>query len=153
MAFDPNLPAPNSRIVSAELRDQFNGLKALIDLILPVGSMLGYLKSLPGVPALPGTWAECNGQAISDPQSPLDGISLPDLNGAQGGVPVFLRGANASGGTGGNEIHSHNLSLNINGGTVQQGSDITVFPPGNYSSDPASSLPTYYEVVWVIRVK
>ena len=24
---------------------------------------------------------------------------------------------------------------------------------GNYNTDPASSLPSYYEVVWVIRVK
>ena len=47
MSFNPNLPAPNSPILSAELRDQFNGLKALIDLILPVGCLVGYLKSLP----------------------------------------------------------------------------------------------------------
>ena len=75
------------------------------------------------------------------------------MNGAQGGVPVFLRGANASGGTGGTETHSHGLPLNINGGTVAAGSDVTVFPPGNYTSDPASSLPPYFEVVWVMRVK
>jgi hypothetical protein len=31
MAFDPTLPATNSPIVSAELRNQFNGLKALVD--------------------------------------------------------------------------------------------------------------------------
>ena len=35
--FDPNLPAPNSRIRSAELRDQFNGLKELIDAV-PAGT-------------------------------------------------------------------------------------------------------------------
>jgi len=31
MAYDPNLPANNSPISSAELRSQFAGLKALID--------------------------------------------------------------------------------------------------------------------------
>ena len=31
MAYDPNLPANHSPIVSAELRSQFAGLKALID--------------------------------------------------------------------------------------------------------------------------
>ena len=31
MAFDPTLPANNSPIVSAELRNQFNGLKAILD--------------------------------------------------------------------------------------------------------------------------
>ena len=31
MPFDPTLPANNSPIVSAELRNQFNGLKTLMD--------------------------------------------------------------------------------------------------------------------------
>ena len=31
MVFDPNKPAPNADILSQELRDQFNSLKALID--------------------------------------------------------------------------------------------------------------------------
>ena len=35
MAFNPTLPLDNSLLVSAEMRDQFNGLKALID-ALPV---------------------------------------------------------------------------------------------------------------------
>ena len=39
MAFDPNLPAANSPIVSAELRSQFNGLSDRIDecALNPVG--------------------------------------------------------------------------------------------------------------------
>lgn len=31
MAFDPNLPANHAPIVALELRNQFNGLKALLD--------------------------------------------------------------------------------------------------------------------------
>jgi len=130
MAFDPNLPQPNSRIRSAELRNQFNALKALIDGLLPVGMIVGWAKSLPNMPALPGTWVECNGQSINDAASPFNGLNAPDLNGAQGGVPVFLRGANASGGTGGAETHSHGLPLSVNGGAAQMGADVTVFPPG-----------------------
>ena len=34
MPFDPNLPAANSPIVSAELRDQFNGLDDKYDLAI-----------------------------------------------------------------------------------------------------------------------
>jgi len=151
--FDPNKPADNSPLDAGEMRNQLNALKALLDAVYPVGGVTGYLKSLANVPALPGTWVECNGQPINDAESPLNGMSAPDLNGAQGGVPVFLRGATTSGGTGGSEIHSHGLGLNINGGTVQQGADLAVFPPGIYNSDPASSLPPYYEVVWVMRVK
>ena len=43
--------------------------------------------------------------------------------------------------------------LMINGRLAQQGAEITIFPPGNYQSDPASGLPPYYEVVWVVRIK
>ena len=153
MSFNSNLPADLAEIDAGELRNQFNGLKALIDGMFPVGCVVGYLKSLNNVPALPGTWAECNGQAVVDAESPLNGQSLPDLNGAQGGVPCFLRGANTSGGTGGNETHTHAVVLNINGGSVPQGSDFVVVPPGLYNTDPASSLPSYHEVVWVVRVK
>ncbi len=153
MPFDPNLPAHNSPLDAGEMRQQLNSLHALTLGSGPVGGLAAWLKSFPNTPALPATWAECNGQAINDPASPFHGLSVPDLNGAQGGVPLFLRGANVSGGTGGSETHSHGLPLNINGGTVQQGADVAVFPPGNYGSDPASSLPTYYEVVWIVRIK
>jgi hypothetical protein len=153
MAFDSTFPQDNTPATAEAMRQQLNALKALIDGVYPVGCLTGYLKSLANVPALPGSWVECNGQPINDAASPLNGLNAPDLNGAQGGVPVFLRGATASGGTGGAETHSHGLGLNINGGTVQQGSDVGIFPPGNYTSDPASSLPPYCEVVWVLRVK
>ena len=153
MPFDPNLPQANTLADAAQMRAQLNALKALIDGMFPVGCVVGYLKSLNNVPALPGTWAECNGQTINDPASPLVGVSLPDCNGAQGGPPCFLRGAGASGGTGGGETHTHVMNLNINGGSVPQGADFAVVPPGVYNTDPASSLPTYYEVVWVVRVK
>ena len=63
------------------------------------------LPRLTGVPALIGTWAECNGQVLSDAGSPLNGVTLPDLNGAQ----RFLRGASASGGMGGSD------TLNLGG--------------------------------------
>ena len=36
MAFDPTLPTSNSEIKSAVLRNQFNGLKSLIDAV-PAG--------------------------------------------------------------------------------------------------------------------
>ena len=153
MPFDPNKPAGNTPANSTEMRAQLNALKALIDGMFPVGCIAGYLKSLGNVPALPGTWAECNGQTINDPESPLNGVTLDDLNGAQGGPPVFLRGALTSGGTGGNETHTHAVDLNINGGSAPQGADFVVVPPGVYNTAPASSLPTYYAVVWVLRVK
>ena len=157
MPFDPNIPAPHTRIVSAELRDQFNALKALIDALavpsVPIGSIQSWAKNLPGVPALGAGWLECNGQVVADAASPMNGQFLPDLNGAQGGPPCFLRGALTSGNTGGSETHSHAVDLNVNGGTAQAGADYGIFPPGAYNTAQESTLPTYYTVVWVMRVK
>jgi hypothetical protein len=153
MAFDSTFPQDNSPATAAGMRQQLNALKALIEAVYPVGCVTGYLKSLANVPALPGSWVECTGQIINDAGSPLNGANAPDLNGAQGGAPCFLRGAMASGSTGGDEFHSHGLALNVNGGIGAQGADLSVFPPGNYTSDPASSLPPYCDVVWVMRVK
>ena len=146
MSFNPNLPANNSPIVSAELRNQFNGLKALIDDAAPIGCLKAWLKNFPGVPALPASWAECSGQVVNDPQSPLNGQTLPDLNGEQ----RFLRGAGVSGGTGGSDNHTHGISTQaVNGVTL--GGDSYSAPTSN--TDPAPTLPSYYEVVWVMKVK
>ncbi len=202
--FDPNFPPAYTRIRSLELRNQFNGLKALIDAIpagpagpqgsqgpagatgaagpagpqgpvgatgaqgaqgpqgptgaagisMPIGGVCAWMKTLTNVPALPGEYVECNGQVLSDAGSPLNGITLPDLNSAQ----RFLRGASASGGTGGADTHTHGLmALDADHGNFTSVSnasnDVNVLVPGTYSTDNGSSLPSYYEVVWVIRVK
>ena len=153
MAYDPNFPPTNALLVSAEFRDQFNGMKAIIDAQgVPVGCVLAYLKTLAGVPALPATWVECNGQVLNDAQSPLNGATIPNLNGASGGARRFLRGANASGGTGGADTHAHAMPLSPatlgNAGSPDQYN-----LPASGTTSPASSLPSYYEVVWVMRVK
>src|SRR3954467_14359756 len=92
--FDPNYPANNTPATATGMRAQLN---ALLDAAAPIGSVKAWLKSFPGVPALTAHWAECSGQVLNDAQSPLNGQALPDLNGTQ----RFLRGAAASGGTGG----------------------------------------------------
>jgi hypothetical protein len=173
MPYDPNFPPTNAELISAEFRNQFQGLKALIDAVpagpagpagaqgpqgavgpqgapgatgapgisVPIGGVFAWMKNLAGIPALGSEWVECNGQVLNDVDSPLNGITLPDLNNAQ----RFLRGASASGGTGGTDEHSHAVDDNAGVRVIQQGSDFGV----NFTS----SLPSYYEVVWVIRVK
>lgn len=61
----------------------------------PVGSIIAWHPHLfpGGPPALPAGWAPCNGQVLNDPQSPLHGRTLPNLNGEQ----RFLRGGTTSG--------------------------------------------------------
>ena len=143
--FDPNKPADNSPLDAGEMRNQLNSLKALIDAVYPVGCVSGCLKSL--APALPGTWVECNGQLLNDVQSPLNGQTLPDLNGA-GGPQRFLRGAATSGGTGGGDT----LVIPSEVPVDNNGDDSTTTVVSGPQSD-LPILPSYYEVVWVVRVK
>lgn len=122
----------------------------------PIGSITAWAKSLTGVPSLPSGWVECNGQSLSDTGSPLNGQTIPNLNASGGGTQRFLRGATASGGTGGADTHVHTLG-NISTGsiTVDNGAAVQVVAAtaASESTDNGSSLPSYYEVVWIMRVK
>jgi uncharacterized protein YjiK len=130
---------------------------------IPIGGVIAWLKSFSGVPALSTAYVECNGQVLSDAASPLNGQTIPNLNNSGGGATNrFLRGATTSGGTGGTEDHTHTIT-NLNTGTENStytacsGAD-AVAAAGHIhdvsgTSDSASTLPSYYEVVWIIRVK
>ncbi len=161
MPFNPTLPAFRTRIVSADLRENFTSLKALLDtqaaqiaslqtavLALgaaqaPIGGVLPWFKDTPGVPALPPNFVECNGQFLSDPESPLDGELMPDIN---TGAQRFLRGALNSGGLGG--IDSFATAQADNSGINPPVTFVTTeFSPG------AVPFPPYVTAVFVIRVK
>jgi len=68
-------------------------IEAIAATLIPVGTILAWHKSLTGTPPLSSRFLECNGQVVSDIESPLDGQTLPDLN----GQARFLRGSSASG--------------------------------------------------------
>jgi hypothetical protein len=59
-------------------------LTYLDEISVPVGGIIGWHKSFANVPALPasGKWVECNGQVLADAGSPLNGQTIPNLNGA-----------------------------------------------------------------------
>ena len=163
MPFNPNLPAENTPLDAVEMRAQLNALKALIDALqtqvnglLPVGFIGAWPKGRVNLPALPGTWVECNGQTLDDPQSPFHGQVIDDLNGATG-PKRFLRGAATSGGTGGADTHTHDIDLQIMSANTADGGDHTSVIPTVYTttapSPAGTELPSYYEVVWVMRVK
>jgi hypothetical protein len=153
MPFDPNLPHDGALIDAVELRSQFNALKALNDALAaqvanlqfgatPIGGVVAWFKNKPGVPPLPPNFLECNGQTVSDPESPLDGVTLDDLNGAG----HFLRGGNTSGQVGGSDTFAIT--------TVDfTGSGTTVNVPTTDYSPGASPIPLHTSVVWVMRVK
>ncbi|MBL4706097.1 MAG: hypothetical protein JKY54_16340 [Flavobacteriales bacterium] len=71
--------------------------------LIPIGSIVGWHGNMAGVPGLPAGWYECNGQAVSDAASPMNGQAVPNLNNAttseSGDVSRgrFLRGNTTSG--------------------------------------------------------
>jgi hypothetical protein len=118
--------------------------------VVPVGAVTAWLKSFPNTPALPADFVECNGQTLSDPESVYDGQTIPDLNGS-GGTKRFLRGASASGAAGGSDTNTHNHGLTSHRSAQGIGIDVQ----GNYTCNNSdiSILPSYYEVVWIMRIK
>jgi len=82
-------------------------------------------------------------ETLSDAESPFDGQVIPDLNGDN----RFLRGSSTSGSTGGSETHTHTI------GTATRASSPFNQLGTNTTTDAGSTLPTYYEVVWVMRIK
>ena len=105
--------------------------------------MLPWFKDLPGVPPLPANFVECNGQFLADPESPLDGQLMPDIN---TGAQRFIRGGLASGAVGG--IDSFATAQADNAGVGAAQNFVTIdFSPG------AQPFPPYVTAVYVIRVK
>ena len=123
----------------------------------PVGTIIGLHKSMTGVPALPGTWVECSGQVINDSNSPMNGETVPDLN----GDARFLRGSSTSGTEEADmfEDHTHTHSYIVgqgNGagswGMAAGGSDLaTITSIG--SEGGAETRPINMSVIWIMRIK
>ncbi len=132
--------------------------------LVPIGCILGWAKTIAGVPALNDGFVECSGQVLSDGDSPIDGQTIPDLNGSN----YFLRGNSTSGGTGGESTHvltdaempSHHHSFpkgsGSGSGPVQNsdgGSGSTQDTDTKGSDTAHENKPPFYNVVWVMRVK
>jgi len=116
-----------------------------VPLNLPVGSIIPWAKTLTNTPALTSSWAECNGQTLSDAGSVYNGVTLPALNGNSEATKIFLRGSTTSGSTGGSMPQA-----------VETGNtDFTPYNGVNSTNTVAKGVrpPPYYEVVFIIRVK
>ena len=130
--------------------------------IVPIGSIVSWLQSLTGTPALPSNFVACSGQTISNPLSPYNGVTLPDLNGNQ----YFLRGNNTDGSTGGSETHNHTMNLSSwspnldsagGGGFQTTGyggyvSDVIASSGDSQNTSNENNLPPFYSVIFIIRI-
>ena len=118
----------------------------------PIGSLLAWAKTTTGVPAtLPAGWIECDGSTVSDADSPINGQAVPNLNGSTDATKKYLRGNTTSGGTGGITAHGHTVSATTHGMTDYSTPKISEVNDVNLTS--TTSLPSYQEMVWIIRIK
>jgi hypothetical protein len=127
--------------------------------IVPIGGVVAWLKTLTGCPALLPNWVECNGQVLSDGESPFNTQTIPNLNGAvsAGLKGRFLRGNATSGDLEDSQNLQHNHSAlhqassqnswGLGGGTLARSSGNT----GN--SGGSEARPYNYSVVWIMRIK
>jgi len=120
---------------------------------VPIGGIVPWFKDFTNVPSLPDEFAECNGQTLNDAESPLDGQTLPDLNGSSG-KNRFLRGDTTSGETGGSATSTHNHSM---GGEFSDREDGLSEAVSNLDATTGSTtidtVPPYTDTVMVMRVK
>ena len=125
--------------------------------IVPIGAIVAWVPDLPGTPPLLPNFVLCDGTVLSDGDSPLNGQTIPDLNGNH----HFLRGADTSGGTGGSTSHGHGYSgttstVSYYGATDNAGGyGYTTNHDHTYSgtSNGADGSPPYMNVVWIMRIK
>jgi hypothetical protein len=103
-------------------------------------------------PLLPDGWLECDGSTISDADSPLDGVAVPNLNGTTDASKAFIRGVDAN--TTDNSvsdathIHSSNNTISASGSGGSSAWD-----GGQPTTTATRAVPPYAEMVWIIRIK
>jgi len=136
-------------------RNALNAVPSALNVEVPIGSIIAWHKSMPGTPALPSNFVECNGQTLNDSESPYQGAVIPNLNGVLTGAPIatetggntiaamFIRGGAVSGIGQVDRFqgHSHTLPSAATGGTNAN--------PGNsFSADYTDS--NSYTSAWKI---
>jgi len=145
---------------------------------VPIGSIIAWHKTLTDVPELPENWVECDGSVVADSESPLNGQTIPDLN----GDGRFLRGGNTSGDLQDHAFMKHwhdtkfdntaqpyaiaatepaGTGASILGVKRQAGTDANVLTARGAMTDGVTGAPKTdtetrpinMSVVWIIRIK
>ena len=134
--------------------------------IVPIGTIVAWHKTFANVPALPSYFVECNGQVLADAQSPLDGQTIPNLN----GLGHFLRGAAVSGAVQGDSTklpnnpfsHTHKnptktgtggIAISNQGNPGNPNTDIATGNAEGWGGGDAETRPVNTSMVWIMRIK
>ena len=119
--------------------------------LVPIGSVIAWLKTYTNTPALPNNFVECDGSVLDDGDSVYDTQTLPDLNGDN----RFMRGDATSGGTGGSNTmaHTHTVPMvaDVEGGFTWAGAANN--PTTTSAASNTENRPPFYNVVWIMRIK
>lgn len=142
--------------------------------IVPIGSIMAWTNHITGTPALPDGWKLCDGTAISDADSPMNGQTVPNLNSATStfgnASGRYLRGSTTSGTSLADRAPDFEIQQSSSNQGTEQGE---VFNDGSttnysgwlnnyYSSDSfrwrykgggGEVRPLTYTVLWIIRIK
>ena len=126
-----------------------------------IGTIKAYHKNMTGLPANNFTafWVECEGQVLSDTESPLDTQTIPDLNtgAVEENYSYFLRGHSTSGltETSQNKAHTHTINSSGSSGSPPEVSSgaISSSTVTTNSSGGAEARPMAFTVVWIMKIK
>lgn len=150
----------NNNIVTVQ-GQQITGMNDSSTVMLPLGSIIAWADYITGVPALTGGWVQCDGQTLSDADSPYNGQVIPNINGNN----YFLRGNSTSGSTGGASTHTHaNLVVNSSALTdhttagPETGGSTTLSKDHYHSitvsfATSSSNIPKSIKLKWIMRIK
>ncbi len=175
--------SPGDLISAAQINNNFQELRGDIDtvstdletarsnLLAPVGSIVAWHKHVQGGGlTIPGGWVECNGGTVNDPDSPIQGATIPNLNGAASynspgfgsAERLFLRGGTTSGAGEDDMFESHTHTYDSEsesggwGGTNDGARHVTENRIGGVSTGAtggSETRPKNMSVVWIMRVK
>lgn len=95
-------------------------------------------------------WVECNGGTVNDVESPINGQTIPSLNGTTNSNKRFLYGGTTYGTTGGATSHSHSFTNpGDRGNTGSQRPRLLL----STTINATSNIPMSMDVVFIMRIK